>query len=882
MKDNQAPKAIYLKDYQAPNYFIKTTHLTFDLSPDKTLVNSELTLERNEQAEEGAPLVLAGAQLTLLAIEMDGVALTERDYSVSGESLTLHPEAQPIPRSFTLLMTTQINPKENTSLEGLYLSKGMFCTQCEAEGFRKITYYLDRPDVMSIFTTTVRADKEAYPILLSNGNLVDQGELDDGRHWATWHDPFKKPCYLFALVAGDLACSSDQFTTLSGRTVDIKLYVEPHDLDKCAHAIDSLKRSMRWDEEVYGREYDLDIYMIVAVSHFNMGAMENKGLNVFNTACVLANPVTTTDDRFERVEAVIAHEYFHNWSGNRVTCRDWFQLSLKEGFTVFRDQEFSADMGSRAVKRVDDVRLLRTVQFAEDAGPMAHPVRPPSYIEINNFYTVTIYEKGAEVVRMIHTLLGAEGFRKGSDLYFERHDGQAVTTDDFVQAMADANGYDFTQFKRWYEQAGTPELEVRDEYDEKAQSYTLHFRQSCPETPKQAQKEPFHIPVKLGLMTQEGDELTEHAGVVSITEAEQSVTFSNVPSRPIPSLLRGFSAPVRLKYPFSNQQLKRLMQHDSDAFNRWEASNQLALGELFRLLALYQRGEPLVLGEALLDAVRTLLEDQASDPAALALMLTLPTEAYLAEEMAVIDVDGLHAVRQFVRASIGQACRDQLMAVYRRNLTPGDYQPDAKSIAKRSLKGVALAYLATLDNGDDKRDAEVVSLCEQQYRQANNMTDQLSALRIAVHAGWSLGGELLAEFYQQFHDEALVVDQWFSVQATSPLPTCLDHVTTLLQHEAFELTNPNKVRSLIGAFCANPAQFHQQGGAGYAFLADHIIKLNAINPQIAARLVAPLSRWRRHNEQRQGLMQAQLQRILAEPDLSPDVYEIASKSLGAE
>ena len=869
MRDNQAPKAIYLTDYQAPDYLIDNTDLTFELVADKTLVTSQLTMRRREGVDPAASLELVGVDLKLTRLALDDAELASDRYVSHDEKLVINQ----LPAEFVLTVETEINPSTNTSLEGLYISKGMFCTQCEAEGFRKITYYLDRPDVMSVFSTTVIADQASYPILLSNGNPVAKGEKEDGRHWVKWEDPFKKPCYLFALVAGDLACQRDSFTTQSGRDIAIELYVEPHDLDKCDYAIDSLKRSMRWDEQTYGREYDLDIYMIVAVSHFNMGAMENKGLNIFNTSCVLANPATTTDARFQRVEGVIAHEYFHNWSGNRVTCRDWFQLSLKEGFTVFRDQEFSSDMGSRAVKRVEDVRMLRTAQFAEDAGPMAHPVRPASYIEINNFYTVTVYEKGAEVVRMIHTLLGLEGFRKGSDLYFERHDGQAVTTDDFVAAMADANQFDFTQFKRWYEQAGTPELAVKDDYDADAKRYTLHFQQSCPDTPGQTDKVPFHIPVKLGLLTEQGQELEQHAQVFSVTEAEQSLVFENIAERPVPSLLRGFSAPVRLKYDYKASQLRLLLNHDTDTFNRWEACTQLALQEQFRLMEQVADEAVLEVSESWLGTMSELLNADGLDPAALALMVTLPSESYIAEEVTVIDVDVIHRVRQAMRVALAERSKARWLTLYEQNTVAGDYKVDADSVGQRSLKHTALSYLSLLGS-----DQQIIDLCKAQYDQANNMTDQLSALRTIVHADWALATEVLSQFYEQWQAEALVIDQWFTVQVTAPQRTTIERARALLTHEAFEITNPNRVRALIGAFCnANPVNFHQS--EGYSFLADQIIRLNTVNPQIAARLVGPLSRWRRHVPERGDMMCRELERILSEPELSPDVYEIVSKSL---
>jgi aminopeptidase N len=782
----------------------------------------------------------------------------------------------------------RIHPESNTALEGLYKSGTMFCTQCEAEGFRKITFYLDRPDVMSKFTTTVSAEQHAYPVLLSNGNPIASGSEEGGRHWATWEDPFKKPAYLFALVAGDLWCVEDSFTTMSSREVALRIYVEPENIDKVQHAMDSLKRSMKWDEEVYGREYDLDIFMIVAVNDFNMGAMENKGLNIFNSSCVLAKAETATDAAHQRVEAVVAHEYFHNWSGNRVTCRDWFQLSLKEGFTVFRDSEFSADTHSRTVKRIEDVAYLRTHQFAEDAGPMAHPVRPDAYMEISNFYTLTIYEKGAEVLRMIHTLLGPQLFRKGSDLYFERHDGQAVTCDDFVKAMEDASGIDLTQFKRWYTQAGTPRLDVSEAYDEAAQTYSLTFRQSCPATPGQSEKLPFVIPVALGLLDAQGNELPlrlqgESAAqgtsrVLSVTEAEQTFTFEGVTEKPLPSLLRGFSAPVKLHFPYSRDQLMFLMQHDSDGFNRWEAGQQLSVQVLQELIGQHQRGEALSLDQRLVTALRTLLEDESLDQAMVAEMLSLPGEAYLTEISEVADVEAIHAAREFARKELASALFAPLWARYQANrevskATP--YVAEAAHFARRSLQNIALSYLMLSEK------PEVLAACVDQFDSADNMTERLAALAVLVNSPFEVErSQALASFAEFFKDNPLVMDQWFSVQAGCPLPGGLERVHALMQHDAFTLKNPNKVRALIGAFAnQNLINFHRADGAGYRFLADQVITLNALNPQIASRLLAPLTRWRKYGAVRQALMKAELERILASGELSSDVYEVVSKSL---
>ncbi|MDR8013718.1 aminopeptidase N [Ectopseudomonas guguanensis] len=878
-------KTVYLKDYQVPDYLIDETHLTFELFEDHSLVHAQLVMRRNPEAGAGLPkLVLDGQLLELLELKLDDRELSAADYTLTDSHLTL----QPTQERFVVDSSVRIHPESNTALEGLYKSGKMFCTQCEAEGFRKITFYLDRPDVMSKFTTTVSAEQHAYPVLLSNGNPIASGAEEGGRHWATWEDPFKKPAYLFALVAGDLWCVEDSFTTMSQREVALRIYVEPENIDKVQHAMDSLKRSMKWDEEVYGREYDLDIFMIVAVNDFNMGAMENKGLNIFNSSCVLAKAETATDAAHQRVEAVVAHEYFHNWSGNRVTCRDWFQLSLKEGFTVFRDSEFSADTHSRTVKRIEDVAYLRTHQFAEDAGPMAHPVRPDAYMEISNFYTLTIYEKGSEVLRMIHTLLGPELFRKGSDLYFERHDGQAVTCDDFVKAMEDASGIDLTQFKRWYTQAGTPRLEVSEAYDAAAQTYSLTFRQSCPATPGQSEKLPFVIPVALGLLGAQGNELPlrlqgESAAqgasrVLSVTEAEQTFTFEGVAEKPLPSLLRGFSAPVKLHFPYDRDQLMFLMQHDSDGFNRWEAGQQLSVQVLQELIGQHQRGEALVLDQRLVAALRTLLEDDSLDQAMVAEMLSLPGEAYLTEISEVADVEAIHAAREFARKALASALFAPLWARYQANrevskATP--YVAEAAHFARRSLQNIALSYLMLSEK------PEVLAACVDQFENADNMTERLAALAVLVNSPFQEEqGKALAMFADFFKDNPLVMDQWFSVQAGCPLPGGLERVHALMQHEAFTLKNPNKVRALIGAFAnQNLINFHRADGAGYRFLADQVITLNALNPQIASRLLAPLTRWRKYGPARQVLMKAELERILASGELSSDVYEVVSKSL---
>ncbi|MGB5097961.1 MAG: aminopeptidase N [Porticoccaceae bacterium] len=882
MRDAQA-RVTRLRDYRAPDFLIDHTDLHFDLRPGKTLVRATLALRANPEYPVCArELRLHGEGLQLRELALDGRALAPAEYSYTDGELVI----PGVPAAFELSSTVAIHPEANTSLEGLYQSRGLYCTQCEAEGFRKITFYLDRPDVLSEFTTTIEADLGAFPVLLSNGNPIAEGVAPGGRHWVTWHDPFRKPAYLFALVAGDLACLEDSFTTASGRGVMLRIYVEPKDLDKLDHAMASLKQSMAWDERVYGREYDLDIFMIVAVDDFNMGAMENKGLNIFNTSCVLAHPEITTDLGFQRVEAVVAHEYFHNWSGNRVTCRDWFQLSLKEGFTVFRDSEFSADMGSRTIKRVEDVNLLRTAQFAEDAGPTAHPVQPDAYQEISNFYTVTIYEKGAEVVRMIHTLLGPETFRRGCDLYFDRHDGAAVTIEDFVAAMADVSGRDFSQFMGWYRQAGTPRVAVQGHYDVAAQSYRLDFTQSCPPTPECADKAPFQIPIRLGLVGRNGDLPLHVSGladgatdiVFELTEPAQSLVFERVGEAPIPSLLRGFSAPVKLAFDYSRDELVQLLRRDSDGFNRWEAGNRLAVGILQELIADALSGRTLALDTRLVEAYRELLTDKALDPALVAHILTLPGEAYLSELADTIEVEAIHRARQFARHELAQRLRPEFEALYTGNHGAEPYRANAEQIARRSLHNLALAYLLQLDV------PELIDRAWQQFAQADNMTDTNAALVALLNnpapQAQDHAREALRRYYERWQNESLVVNQWFQMQAWCILPGGLERVQGLLEHPAFDLRNPNKVRAVIGAFSAgNPVNFHRADGAGYAFLAEQVLALDAMNPQIAARLLTPLTRWRKYPETRADAMRAALERVLAVPELSKDSFEIVSKAL---
>ena len=880
-ENNKQPQTIYLADYRAPDYFIDDINLVFDLNENRTRVTSTMDVRRNNEAV-GRPLMLNGRALTLISVSLDGKVLDAGEFETGAEELTI----AVLPNEFSLEIVTEINPEENTSLGGLYTSGGNFCTQCEAEEFRKITYYLDRPDVMARFTTIIKADKKSYPVLLSNGNCVEKGEYEDGRHWVKWQDPFPKPCYLFALVAGDLACIKDTFTTQSGREVDLHIYVQHHNADKCDHAMQSLKNAMDWDEKTYGREYDLDLYMVVAVDDFNMGAMENKGLNVFNSKYVLASSDTATDQDYQGIEGVIGHEYFHNWSGNRVTCRDWFQLSLKEGFTVYRDEEFSADMGSRGVKRIEDVNILRTHQFREDSGPMAHPVRPESYQEINNFYTVTVYNKGAEVVRMLAHLVGAEGFRKGTDLYFDRFDGQAVTTDDFVAAIEEANNSDFTQFKRWYNQAGTPLLTVSQEYEQEKNIFRLRIKQSCPATPGQNEKLAFHIPLAIGLLDENGNDLPVKLKgrdeslvdattcVLDVCEYENVFEFENIPGKPVPSLLRGFSAPVKLETDLSDDQYYFLMGNDSDSFNRWEAGQQMAVKLILAQIKQYQKNQELALDQNFINAMGKTLSDSQLDPALIAAAITLPSEAYVSGFMEIIDPVAVHEVHRFMLREIAEKLKQSLLGTYIDNNDSAEYRIDAQSIGRRSLKNTCLRYLMV------QGDSDAIKMCEQQFNAAHNMTDVIAALGCLVNSENVIKDNALASFYSKWQKDTLVLDKWFSLQATSRLPDTLDKVKKLTKDAAFSIKNPNKVRALIGAFCnANPVRFHDASGAGYEFLADNIIELDVLNPQVAARMSNAFSQWRRYSENLQAQMHNQMERIISEKGLSRDVYEVISKSL---
>ena len=890
--DNAA--AIHRQDYAPPAYLVDTIDLGFDLDPAATRVAARSVLRRNP-ASRATELVLHGEEIELVALRMNGKTLNQRQYRREPGRLVI-PNA---PARVTLEIETLIHPDQNTSLMGLYVSNGNFFTQCEAEGFRKITYFPDRPDVMAKYRVMLRADKDQFPVLLSNGNLIEQGDIGDGRHYALWEDPFRKPSYLFALVAGKLVCEEQVITRKSGRDALLQVWVEDGNLDKTSHAMASLVKSIRWDEERFGLELDLDRFMIVAVGDFNMGAMENKGLNIFNTKYVLANSRIATDADYAGIESVVAHEYFHNWTGNRVTCRDWFQLSLKEGLTVFRDQEFSADMmgsdSGRAVKRIEDVRVLRAAQFPEDGGPMSHPVRPESYLEINNFYTLTIYEKGAEVVRMYQTLLGREAFRKGMDLYFARHDGQAVTCDDFRAAMADAGQRNLSQFERWYSQAGTPRVKVSASFDADEGTYTLTMAQFCPPTPGQAVKQPMHIPVAIGLLDADGqdlpltlsstiafDEVEVHPApttlVLELTEARQSFTFSGIERRPVPSLLRNFSAPVVLEFDYSDDELAFLLAHDSDPFNRWEAGQRLATRRLLALISVDLAADlsypPTAQDKLIADALRKLLRDETLDPAFRDLVLTLPSEATLAEEVALIDPQAIHRARRALRRYLARQLKDDLLALYHQHRVGGTYRPDPEQSGPRALRNNALVYLAELHDDGIQR------LIREQLDTAGNMTDRISALAAMVHNAVPGADAALQAFYEDFDDEALVIDKWFSLQASSPMMT-VTGVRKLMQHPAFTLKNPNRARSLLFAFCnSNPAQFHAADGSGHAFWAEQVIALDAINPQVAARLARTLDRWRKYTPVLQASMKAALEKVSASSKLSNDVAEVIGKALG--
>ncbi|MEJ5176283.1 MULTISPECIES: aminopeptidase N [Erwinia] len=869
----QLPQAKNRHDYRAPDYTITDIDLTFNLDASTTQVTAVSQIKR--LGASGAELRLDGEDLTLISLHVDDQPWPH--YRQEEGALVL----QQLPESFTLKIVNDIHPDKNTALEGLYKSGEALCTQCEAEGFRHITWYLDRPDVLARFTTTIIAEQKHYPFLLSNGNRVDAGHMEDGRHWVKWQDPFPKPCYLFAVVAGDFDVLRDSFTTRSGRDVALEIFVDRGNLDRADWAMTSLKNSMKWDEERFGLEYDLDIFMIVAVDFFNMGAMENKGLNVFNSKYVLAKAETATDKDYLGIEAVIGHEYFHNWTGNRVTCRDWFQLSLKEGLTVFRDQEFSSDLGSRAVNRIDNVRVMRGSQFAEDASPMAHPIRPEQVIEMNNFYTLTVYEKGSEVIRMLHTLLGEENFQKGMQLYFERHDGSAATCDDFVQAMEDASNVDLSQFRRWYSQSGTPVLSIRDDYNPELEQYTLHVTQMTPPTADQKEKLPLHIPLDIELYDGEGQVIPlQHNGhpvhhVLNVTESFQTFVFDKVYFQPVPSLLREFSAPVKLDYNWSDAQLTFLMQHARNDFARWDAAQSLMANYIKINVARQQQGQPLSLPLHVADAFRAVLLSESSDPALMALILSLPGENEIAELFDIIDPQANAVVREALVRTLATELEDELLAVYYASQTP-EYRIEHADIGKRSLKNVCLSYLAFADV------PQADKLVSAQYHHANNMTDTVAALSAAMAAQLPCRTALFADFDERWHQDGLVMDKWFALQATSPAADVLAQVRVLLSHRSFTLSNPNRIRSLIGAFAsANPSAFHAADGSGYQFLTEILSDLNTRNPQVAARMIEPLIRLKRYDAGRQALMRQALEQLKGLDKLSGDLFEKITKALNA-
>jgi aminopeptidase N len=851
---------IYLKDYQPSDFFIRRVNLDISLGESKTLVRSELEIERN--GDHDRPLRLDGEKLVLLSLELNGICVPQSDYVLAEESLRI----RSVPNNFTLTIVTELEPQLNTELSGLYQSSGNFCTQCEAQGFRRISYFLDRPDVLAVYTVRMTASKTKCPVLLANGNLLDKGQNGDGTHWAVWTDPHPKPSYLFALVAGDLDSIQDHFTTVSGNRIELNIYTQKHNVDKCQHAMESLQRSMQWDEKVYGREYDLEIYNIVAVDDFNMGAMENKGLNVFNSKYVLAKQETATDNDYEGIESVIAHEYFHNWSGNRVTCRDWFQLSLKEGFTVFRDQEYSADQGSRTVKRIRDVQMLRAHQFKEDAGPMAHPVRPESYQEINNFYTVTIYEKGAEVIRMMHSMVGAKGFRKASDLYFDRFDGQAVTTEDFVQCVEQANAVDLSQFRLWYSQSGTPEVRVEQIINNGRLS--LDIEQSCPPTPSQKNKQPFVIPIALAFFSLSGRKL--HEETLLLNQAKQTFYFDDVAEPVVVSILRDFSAPVKLKFAQNPEELTALIKLDDNGFARWEAMQRLSLNALLPAIANGGLTEPAY--QAVLNSFRSVIKSKEQDLALKAEMLTLPSTAYLSEQLALLDPQKVSGVRKAFVDKLAADLEPEFEAIYAHN-QPQEFSLSAGSMAQRALKNTCLAYLVA--TGKPRH----LATAQRQYDEADNMTDRLAAFSCLVHSPYPKKQALLNHFYSQWKSDTLVLDKWFAIQATSPQDDVVSEVKSLMSHPAFSLNNPNKVRSLLGAFVSNATGFHDADGHAYELIAEQIIALNSINPQVAARMASVFNNWKRLAEPYSSLMLAQLQNIQSHGGLSKDVSEIVDKAL---
>jgi aminopeptidase N len=860
---------IRLRDYRPPDWLVDSVSLAFSLHPTQTKVHATLKFKPNSQ-NPAAPLVLDGDGLSFGSLKLDGADLAADSYLVTPDQLTI---PQPPNGPFTLEIETLVDPSANSQLSGLYRSSGTYCTQCEAEGFRRITYFPDRPDVMAVYTTRIEADRKEAPILLANGNLTQSGQLPDGRHFAVWHDPHPKPSYLFALVGGDLACVQDRFRTMSGRDVTLRIYVEHGKQDRCGYAMDSLKRAMRWDEQAFGREYDLDIFMIVAVSDFNMGAMENKGLNVFNDKYVLASPETATDADFAHIEAVIAHEYFHNWTGNRITCRDWFQLCLKEGLTVFRDQEFSSDMRSRPVKRITDVRNLRAAQFIEDAGPLAHPVRPELYKEINNFYTSTVYEKGAEVVRMVQTLIGKDKFRAGMDLYFARHDGEAATVEQFIQCFADASGRDLTQFMRWYWQAGTPRVTANGMHDAARKTYTLTVKQELPPTPGQPSKEPMVIPLSTGLVGQDGSDIARD--VLVLDQLKRAFEFTGVAERPVPSINRGFSAPIQLVTDLTGDDLAFLAARDGDPFNRWQALQTIAMRLLIDNVTALRAGKAPRSDDRLMVALAALLEDSSLEPAFVALALVPPGEGDVAREIGRdIDPDAIHRARAGLRAEIGERLAPALSTLYQRLTVAGGYRPDATSAGRRALHNVALDLMAA------RAAPAAIARAALQYRSADNMTDRMAALAtLSLHAVPEREAAL-ADFFQRYAADALIVDKWLSLQAMIPQSDTLDKVRRLTAHPAFSFANPNRVRALIGTFAqANPTQFNRADGAGFDFVADTVLALDPKNPQVAARLATAFRTWRTLEAGRRAKAEAALKRIKAAPGLSRDLADIAERAL---
>ena len=874
----EEPHAIHLKDYRPNDYRIEEIALTFDLDMEKTRVTAISEVIRQGAAE--APLVLNGEHLTLVSVTVNGKTLAASDYKKDDATLTI----PNVPERFTLNIITEFSPAANTALSGLYKAGDIFCTQCEAEGFRRITYFLDRPDNLAIYTTRIEADKKKYPVLLSNGNLIDSGELSGGRHFAVWNDPFKKPCYLFALVAGDLGVLRDEFVTMSGRKVALAIYVEHGNEPNVAYAMDSLKRAMRWDEEAYGREYDLDIFMIVAVSTFNMGAMENKGLNIFNDKLLLASPETATDDDYGRIESVVAHEYFHNWTGNRITCRDWFQLSLKEGLTVFRDQNFSADERSRPVKRIEDVKMLRMRQFVEDAGPLAHPVQPQSYIEIDNFYTATIYEKGSEVIGMLKTLVGDEGYRKATDLYFQRHDGEAATVEDWVKCFEDTSGRDLSQFRLWYRQAGTPTIEADGHYDAAKKTYALTLTQSLYATPGQPEKKPMHIPVRLGLVGQSGRALPltlegENATgpeerVLELTGAQQTFTFVDVAEPPLLSMGRRFSAPAHFKAPMNRRSRAELMGHDADAFNRWEASQALATELLLEMAGNAKAGAAPKADPIYLEAVGEVLIHADDDHAFAAQMLAPPLESEIALKMTPADPDAINAARVALIRAVQAAHGNTIQRLYNSLDSASEFSPDAKSAGRRALRNVLLRYLTAAD------DEAAATLADTHYRKATNMTDMIAGLAALTRVASPKRQAAFAHFHDRFKANPLVLDKWMALQAGSSLPDTVDHVRALMKHPAFDMRNPNRVRALIGAFAGNHLRFNAGDGSGYRLYGETVRALDSINPQVAARMAGAFENWRRYDETRQNLVKAELQAALKMPHVSANMFEVASKMLG--